>query len=30
VEVVLCTNGGGQAQGNASIAWPILKRHPLP
>jgi polyhydroxybutyrate depolymerase len=31
VEVVLCTNqGGGQAQGNAAIAWPILKRHPLP
>jgi polyhydroxybutyrate depolymerase len=31
VEVVLCTDqGGGQAQGNAGIAWPILKRHPLP
>jgi polyhydroxybutyrate depolymerase len=31
VEVVLCTTqGGGQAQGNAAIAWPILKRHPLP
>jgi polyhydroxybutyrate depolymerase len=31
VEVVLCTNqAGGQAQANASIAWPILKRHPLP
>jgi polyhydroxybutyrate depolymerase len=31
VEVILCTNqGGGPAQGNAAIAWPILKRHPLP
>jgi polyhydroxybutyrate depolymerase len=31
VEVVLCTKqGGGQAQGDASIAWPVLKRHPLP
>jgi polyhydroxybutyrate depolymerase len=31
VEVVLCTKqGGGQAQGDASIAWPVLKRHALP
>jgi polyhydroxybutyrate depolymerase len=31
VEVVLCTKaGGGQEQGNAHIAWPVLKRHPLP
>ena len=31
VEVVLCTKqGGGQDAGNASIAWPVLKRHPLP
>jgi len=31
VEVVLCTKQGGvSAQGDASIAWPILKRHPLP
>jgi polyhydroxybutyrate depolymerase len=31
VEVVLCTDqGGGQKQGNAAFAWPILKRHPLP
>jgi len=30
VEVVLCTYQGGQAQGNAAIAWPLLKRHPLP
>jgi polyhydroxybutyrate depolymerase len=30
VEVVLCTSPGGQAQGNAAIAWPLLKRHPLP
>jgi polyhydroxybutyrate depolymerase len=31
VEVVLCTKqGGGQEQGNASVAWPVLKRHPLP
>jgi polyhydroxybutyrate depolymerase len=30
VEVVLCTKqGGNQEQGNASIAWPILKRHTL-
>jgi len=31
VEVVLCTNaGGGTIQANAGIAWPVLKRHPLP
>jgi polyhydroxybutyrate depolymerase len=31
VEVVLCTKqGGGQAQGDATIAWPVLLRHPLP
>jgi polyhydroxybutyrate depolymerase len=31
VEVVLCTKqGGGQEQGNAAVAWPVLKRHPLP
>ena len=31
VEVVLCTKqGGGQESSNASIAWPVLKRHPLP
>jgi polyhydroxybutyrate depolymerase len=31
VEVVLCTKqGGGQELGNAGIAWPVLKRHPLP
>jgi len=31
VEVVLCTKqGGGQDWGNAGIAWPLLKRHPLP
>ena len=31
VEVVLCTKqGGGQEQGNASVAWPVLKLHPLP
>jgi polyhydroxybutyrate depolymerase len=31
VEVVLCTKqGGGQAQGDATIAWPVLTRHPLP
>jgi len=30
VEVVLCTkDGGNQEQGNATIAWPILKRHTL-
>jgi polyhydroxybutyrate depolymerase len=31
VEVVLCTKtGGGPEPGNASVAWPMLKRHPLP
>jgi len=31
VEVVLCTDpAGGRAQSDAAIAWPILKRHPLP
>jgi len=31
VEVVLCTKqGGGQDQANATIAWPVLKRHTLP
>jgi polyhydroxybutyrate depolymerase len=30
VEVVLCTDQGGQKQGNAAFAWPVLKRHPLP
>jgi polyhydroxybutyrate depolymerase len=30
VEVVLCTDAGGQKQGNAAVAWPLLKRHPLP
>jgi polyhydroxybutyrate depolymerase len=31
VEVVLCTKqGGGQEQGNAGVAWPLLKGHPLP
>jgi polyhydroxybutyrate depolymerase len=31
VEVVLCSKqGGGQEAGNAAIAWPILKRHPMP
>jgi len=30
-EVVLCTDpAGGRAQSDAAIAWPILKRHPLP
>jgi polyhydroxybutyrate depolymerase len=29
VEVILCTQQGGhQDPGNASIAWPVLKRHP--
>ena len=31
VEVVLCTNqGAGTVFANAGIAWPVLKRHPLP
>ena len=31
VEVVLCTKAGGvQEQGNATIGWPVLKRHALP
>jgi polyhydroxybutyrate depolymerase len=30
VEVVLCTESGGQTYGDAGIAWPVLKRHPLP
>jgi polyhydroxybutyrate depolymerase len=30
VEVVLCTKPGGQQWGDASFAWPLLKRHPLP
>jgi polyhydroxybutyrate depolymerase len=31
VEVVLCTKqGGGQAEPDATIAWPVLKRHTLP
>lgn len=31
VEVMLCTmQGGGQEASNGSIAWPVLKRHPLP
>jgi polyhydroxybutyrate depolymerase len=30
VEVVLCTKrGGGLEAGNASVAWPVLKRHTL-
>jgi polyhydroxybutyrate depolymerase len=30
VEVILCTKqGGGQEAGNASVAWPVLKRHTL-
>jgi polyhydroxybutyrate depolymerase len=30
VEVTLCTKpGGGQEAGNASISWPVLKRHTL-
>jgi polyhydroxybutyrate depolymerase len=30
VEVVLCTKAGGQQQGDAAFAWPILQRHPAP
>jgi polyhydroxybutyrate depolymerase len=31
VEVVLCTKqGGGHEPGNASVGWPVLKRHSLP
>ncbi len=31
VEVTLCTiQGSGLDPGNARIAWPVLKRHPLP
>jgi polyhydroxybutyrate depolymerase len=31
VEVMLCTKqGNAQDPGNAGIAWPVLKRHPLP
>jgi len=30
VEVVLCTVPGGQTFGDAGVAWPVLKRHPLP
>jgi len=30
VEVVLCTEPGGQTFGDAGVAWPLLKRHPLP
>ena len=30
VEVVLCTEPGGQTFGDAGIAWPVLKRHPKP
>jgi polyhydroxybutyrate depolymerase len=30
VEVVLCTKqGGGLEAGNASVAWPVLRRHTL-
>ena len=30
VQVTLCTKqGGGQEQGNAAIAWPVLGQHPL-
>jgi polyhydroxybutyrate depolymerase len=31
VDVMLCTKqGGGHEAGNASVAWPILKKHTLP
>jgi polyhydroxybutyrate depolymerase len=31
VEVILCTKqGGGDDVGNATVAWPVLKRHHLP
>jgi polyhydroxybutyrate depolymerase len=30
VEVILCTKQGGHEEhGDASVAWPVLKRHPL-
>jgi polyhydroxybutyrate depolymerase len=30
-EVILCTKqGGGDEAGNATVAWPVLKRHRLP
>lgn len=29
VQVTLCANQGGQQQGDATIAWPILQQHPL-
>jgi len=30
-EVILCTKqGGGHEPGNASVGWPVLKRHALP
>jgi polyhydroxybutyrate depolymerase len=30
-EVILCTKqGGGHEAGNASVGWPVLKRHTLP
>ncbi|MEO8901494.1 MAG: PHB depolymerase family esterase, partial [Polyangiaceae bacterium] len=31
VEAIVCTKtGGGHEQGNATLGWPILKRHQLP
>ncbi len=31
VEVTLCTTqGGGHVTGNPAIAWPMLKKHPMP